>query len=501
MGRWTRWTCGVAALLGVSTGVPDLPTTLKMKYSNPVLPVMIEGHEKNLILTTDIDGIVLCTDRPDDSSFASDMGFDYSRKLLRYQLQGLVHGFVVAHLEIPSLKYSTQMPIMFFDLQQQWLSPAALRAVFDASNAHGFIGVGYAYRVPFSPLWSRLLMSTTRYRYNAEATWQEKNNKTAHMAKVAHEGDNTTEWDWSEPCASVDQIEDDASNNQGLTFPIQHASFSCQSDESSANATETRRVDMFGEYTSNWDVVIDFNAPCLMLPEEFYDSLAGWTGLEFNDELRLSEIDDISQLPTLSFSLGHDGPVHQLPLQDLILQNYSGTSTSSDSSAWVCIERSTSIIHAGSSLFSAVEGDVTATQRYRLQGSMSLRVSNMYYSPIVFGQMVLFSLGDMLVDGTNKQVAFRKPVNLTSTRALPICSQQTDCVGAQVYSSSRNACQDPDCSRYYFQSLDEETRQCVVDPDWLVFLTTTVAVFAAAEWGLAFKMKSLLQRQVQQSDG
>lgn len=66
---------------------------------------------------------------------------------------------------------------------------------------------------------------------------------------------------------------------------VHRASFQCAptiAAESSASATldaphAAHRVELFGEFSSNWDVTVDLNSPCLVLPQQFFDSVSSCT--------------------------------------------------------------------------------------------------------------------------------------------------------------------------------------------------------------------------------
>lgn len=52
---------------------------------------------------------------------------DYARRLLRFQLDGLiVKEFVTRDIAVPALQYSGKMPLGYFTLKRQWLSPASI---------------------------------------------------------------------------------------------------------------------------------------------------------------------------------------------------------------------------------------------------------------------------------------------------------------------------------------------------------------------------------------
>jgi hypothetical protein len=195
------------------------------------------------------------------------------------------------------------------------------------SNADGFIGVGYAFRWSSSPFWP-LLEPTFQYRmamgnasHHTELEAGDDNGEArtggargeGRAAATLHASDfvagqdesEQNEWDWSEPCASVDQADDlGRPNNQGLNFPgeplhgigsvfkyeqlpteclsfssVHHVRFQCTQQQDGAAPSRARDafalhdVDMFGDFTSSWDAAVDFHSPCLVLPQQFYSSV------------------------------------------------------------------------------------------------------------------------------------------------------------------------------------------------------------------------------------
>ncbi|GLE09018.1 hypothetical protein PINS_up020545 [Pythium insidiosum] len=499
---------------------------------------------------------MLCTDLPPATAVSPRIGFDYARKLLRLQLNGMLQEVSPADVEFPALNRTLRWPIGRFHLQQQWLSPVALQYFLWKADAQGFLGVGYAHRPRASLLWTALQNDSSQYLYdrrssNATAGVEESDEERRHTAlstiriKDDAKDASSRAWDWSEPCASVDQADDQGSNNQGITFPLHRLGFACR------QAKTIHRVDMFGEFSGYWDAVVDLNAACLSLPQQFYDSLAGWIGFTYNEERKVTEFPAASALPSLLFSLTFDGRSHVVPLERLVLRN---ASTTSASTAWVCIQRGASIMQNGASMFSALDSDTTSAQRYRLHGSMSLPLYNMAQVPIIFGHMMLQAMGAIVVDGDAKQVAFPRRKALDDTtdageeeedekededdrgrrevlQTAAMCHPVKQCVGQQLYVPRLNACLDPDCSLYYFQSLDPTTKRCTIvralaifieggansthdrdnvfsvcvylprtkweqDTSWLQVVGSLLAVFVSLELGFSIGMRRMIQRAV-----
>lgn len=225
-----------------------------------------------------------------------------------------------------------------------------------------------------------------------------------------------------------------------------------------------------------------------------FAKLSGWIGLSYNEKLRVSELPSSATPPVLYFSLSYGARVIALPLESLVLpelqKNSSSSGSGSDHSVRrLCIQRSSSIVQNGATIFAALNTDTGSVQRYRMQGSFSLPLYNMVQTPVVLGAMALEAIGPISVNGVNRSVAMtgRSSSALTTDdmKAGICASQQIECTGEQQYIESTNACKgkcpngfvkvdkhmvddmlkctlDPDCSLYYFHSLDDSTKRCVM---------------------------------------
>ncbi|KAJ0407621.1 hypothetical protein P43SY_010162 [Pythium insidiosum] len=510
--------CMASAAQAFDVALNGVVSALKMQHSNPVVSVAVDGEAVDLLLTTDIDGILVCSDLPPATAVSPRIGFDYARKLLRLQLNGMLQEVSPADVAVPALNRTLRWPVGRFRLQQQWLSPVALQFFLWKANAQGFLGVGYAHRPRASLLWAALQNDSSQYRYDARRVSRGNGSEDASddaersaALSVIHVKSEVSEaaaqpWDWSEPCASVDQADDQGSNSQGITFPLHRLGFACRQSPK----TTIHRVDMLGEFSGFWDALVDLNTACLSLPQQFYDSLAGWLGFTYNEELKITEFPASASLPSLQFSLTLDGPTHVVPLDRLVLRNVS--TASSAAMAWVCIQRGATVVQNAASVLSPVDPDASSAQRYRLHGSMSLPLYNMAHVPIVLGHMMLQAMGGIVVDGGAKQVAFSHPVESGSggkateseeeeqrraaLQTTATCLPVKQCLGQQVHVPRLNACLDPDCSKYYFQSLDPTTKQCAIDAAWLQFLGSILAAFVTLELGFSLGTRRMIRRAV-----
>ncbi|KAF1329841.1 hypothetical protein FI667_g5587, partial [Globisporangium splendens] len=495
-----------------SGAAENLKSAVKMRYSSPVVTVLVDGEPMNLVLTTDVDGILICSDLPKQPSSSAKIDFDYARHLLRYQLQGIAQEFVLQDLQVPAVNFTGDMPLGYFSLARQWLSPVSIECFLQSSRARGFIGIGFAFRPMYSRFWTMLPKNgPQRYAYRGVQ------NTTSKMALLSLPTDVNEEEDsqeatialqdandvasvvWSEPLASINE-RDDMGDNQGISFPIHDVTFQCHTsplsseekaddnndhvtDSSASTSPFSHKVEILGEYSSNWDVIVDFNTPCLVLPHQFFDAvtnifslifkcacadapswyisqLASWLGLQYSDELKLAEFPSSKRLPDLTFALSLQGPRVTIPLQQLVLPELQvpAPSSSSDNNnnvntkTRVCIQRSESIVQNGAAIFSPLEPEAGSVQRYRLHGFIALPLFNMIQAPIVFGAMVLNTFDEIVVDGRTKRTGVvRKKVlqprnasfspGSSDNAAIATCLPRAQCIGDQIYVHRINACQ------------------------------------------------------------
>eukprot|EP00003_Mantamonas_plastica_P023011 TRINITY_DN4033_c0_g2_i12.p2 TRINITY_DN4033_c0_g2~~TRINITY_DN4033_c0_g2_i12.p2 ORF type:complete len:180 (+),score=51.08 TRINITY_DN4033_c0_g2_i12:1196-1735(+) len=61
-----------------------------------------------------------------------------------------------------------------------------------------------------------------------------------------------------------------------------------------------------------------------------------------------------------------------------------------------------------------------------------------------------------------------------------MCASRPTCIGSQVYYAPMNTCLDPDCRKYFFQTLNSE-RECEVSSASLIVLAIVIAIFAGVE--------------------
>ncbi|KAG1688540.1 hypothetical protein DVH05_003631 [Phytophthora capsici] len=385
-------------------------------------------------------------------------------------------------------------------MDNQELQLAAVAYYLGSLSADGFVGAGFTFHPDQSSL-SETIQLTEEESYSYRSHDHSKKNvpvfiinNEIEVAKSIDE-EQVDHYVWSEPFVPLG----DVSKSHGISFPIHGASFTCNAPLENASDAISQSVQLFGDYSSSWDVKVDFNAPCLQLPKEFYDALAGWTGLRLNSRLGLSEIaTPCSSLPDLLFSLSFDGVQLTLPLQSLVLPELSeAPSLNEENSTKFCIQRSASMLQRGTAAFAAPTTSATEVARLqRLHGSMGIPVYNMVDSPITFGAMVLDALGAVTLNELARRVGIRKPSAKADyeQQTNASCLQPVSCIGGQEYVTHLNVCKDPDCSQFYFHSLDGKTKHCVIDPSWTVMLTVTTTLFVAAELFLSLSLRRFVSQ-------
>jgi hypothetical protein len=160
-------------------------------------------------------------------------------------------------------------------------------------------------------------------------------------------------------------------------------------------------------------------------------------------------------LPVLYFSLAYGNRPVALPLEALVLDQLQLNSTAGDASSSssssqnitrrLCVQRSSSIVQNGATIFAVLESDAGTVQRYRMQGSLSLPLYNMVQAPVVLGAMAITAIGGISVNGTNRSCAMsvRSAAELAvDDQAVATCAVELSaCIGEQQFVESTNTCE------------------------------------------------------------
>ncbi|CAD2086749.1 conserved Plasmodium protein, unknown function [Plasmodium vinckei lentum] len=219
---------------------------------------------------------------------------------------------------------------------------------------------------------------------------------------------------------------------------------------------------IFGKNSSNWQGAIDLSSKCLVLPKMFWLSLMQYLPVNKNDERcipsnkeiefnedtipRMCSIDDkYRPLPVLKFSFsdndivsnnninnsdnehGEDIKKIHIPLDNLIIKEDGPNNN------YLCIIPD---VREGSS-----NGNSGRTTK-----------------PLIkFGTYVLNNFY-VVVDQENYRVGLSNKKSFHHSNDQ--CTQKVECIGDQIYEPALNICIDPDCSIWYFYTLNHETKIC-----------------------------------------
>ncbi|KAL3669679.1 hypothetical protein V7S43_005061 [Phytophthora oleae] len=201
-----------------------------MVKSNPVLEMIVHGDPVRLILTTDLDGILVCEDANTSRRdwLMTDSEFDNARKRLRYELHWVSPEIKECDVQTPALGYSGRVNVGFFRLDNQELQMAAVAYYLGSLDADGFIGAGFTFHPGQSPL-SETFQQTAEDSHSYLSHDQSKKNvpvfiisNEIEVAKSIDEG-QVDSYVWSEPFVPLGDSSDVASNSQGISFPSTNA--------------------------------------------------------------------------------------------------------------------------------------------------------------------------------------------------------------------------------------------------------------------------------------
>lgn len=200
---------------------------------------------------------------------------------------------------------------------------------------------------------------------------------------------------------------------------------------------------IFGPYGNTWPAVVDTGSVCLSLPGEMFDNLHSWWG---EDASSSPPGGHSGRLPDLSFSLADAGTdaVLLIRMSDLIVNRSDisaevasggGLRLSGSDDKVVCVLRGSEIVD---------DEEIRRTPHISL-GSLALR--SLYFAADFSGTLGF----------ANKNVS-NDP--LSSELPSPYCKSVQQCAGDQDYDAFSNSCNDPDCLKYFFVSLNTAAHRC-----------------------------------------
>lgn len=197
-------------------------------------------------------------------------------------------------------------------------------------------------------------------------------------------------------------------------------------------------IQLLGNYSTNWEVLVDTGSSCLTLPGEIYDSLTVW----FHNATTVSSY---NSLPALSFNVIGANETLFIPLANLILP----------ATAISYAEKGAPYVGSNNRLCLIRGGNIRTT-------------NGKYNNPpqqIVFGSLVLQSIYFAADFATGSVGLANKlshsEVSFYSNPKNPSCVRPLNCTGNQMYRPFKNKCKQPKCSKYFFTQLDSSNGVCV----------------------------------------
>jgi hypothetical protein len=201
-------------------------------------------------------------------------------------------------------------------------------------------------------------------------------------------------------------------------------------------------IDLMGNYSNTWQVLVDTGSSCLTLPGEMYDTFAAWY-------TNTTAVVSVKELPAISFTLtGFPNTPFYIPLGSLVvasnaIQSETGAPfvNNGKKNERICVLRGDDITSSSGSYFSNPP-------------------------EIAFGALVLQSLY-FGADFASGSVGFATKLSASeiafyaNSSHNPSCARPVSCKGQQSFSPGGNSCDNPDCTDYFFMSLDSSSMTCV----------------------------------------
>lgn len=252
--------------------------------------------------------------------------------------------------------------------------------------------------------------------------------------------------------------------------PRQIASFP-QSYEFLLHDLQFCDVDIIANMSTNWQGRLDTASACLTLPAELFNSVLSWLDLyvavEQLDSLTTEDILSLTDLPVLSFSLESGGNPMLISLEDLVVN--SSELVNLPNAPTIQLKNSDgSTVSSGLGLcmLAGSYADNSATTASPQQ--------------IVLGSLALRSLYvGVDVNASNPRVGFANKKQ--SAGLAGQCATPVTCSGDQYTHAQQNQCRNPDCRKYFYAALNEDTHVCEYDTGSIVVGVLFVIIFASCE--------------------
>ncbi|VWU51115.1 peptidase, putative [Hepatocystis sp. ex Piliocolobus tephrosceles] len=242
---------------------------------------------------------------------------------------------------------------------------------------------------------------------------------------------------------------------------------------------------IFGKYSSNWQGIIDLSSKCLVLPKMFWLSLMEYLPVNKNDKRcvqtnpkieniedripRMCSVDNANRpLPVLKFYVSDNDMV----TNNNVIDDGGGGDEDNDK---VYMSKKKHFINGSGSnddlkkklvyipLDNLIINENGENNNYLcvipdIHEVIKTETSGRTTKPIIkFGTYVLNNLY-VISDQDNYKIGFVNKKNYYYSNKN--CTKKAKCIGDQVYEPALNLCVNPDCSIWYFYTLNEETKRC-----------------------------------------
>jgi hypothetical protein len=218
------------------------------------------------------------------------------------------------------------------------------------------------------------------------------------------------------------------------------------------NNLEFCSAETLGNYSTNWQVLVDTGSVCVSLPDQIYDSFAAW----FEGNATMIAAQDLDRLPAFSFQVG-DGtnrttiyvPLVDLLVNDSAIDTEPGAPyvTIRDENGAVRLMRLCVLRLGGISYESAGQTIYYTSAPPIILGSLALQ--SMYFAADFGSHSV--GLANKLAPGYIQGFSAGSRVG---------CAPVRNCTGDQTYGQMTNTCSNPQCTRYFFTELNHDTMKC-----------------------------------------
>ncbi|SBT76017.1 conserved Plasmodium protein, unknown function [Plasmodium ovale] len=221
---------------------------------------------------------------------------------------------------------------------------------------------------------------------------------------------------------------------------------------------------IFGKYSSNWQGIIDLSSKCLVLPKMFWLSLMEYLPVNKNDERCIPKNKEVEfnedSVPRMCAVDARNRP---LPLLKFYISDNDVVSDNNVGGGIASGGRGDNVREVYIPLDNLIINDSNGNENYLCvvpdaHDGLSSENTGRTTKPLIkFGTYVLNNFY-VVVDQENYRVGFANKKNYHYSDGK--CTERTVCIGDQFYEPALNMCVNPDCSIWYFYTLNEETKKC-----------------------------------------